>query len=222
MACATIAPRIPPSTCAAMYCAACGGRLALQREDQRHRRVEVRAGYRSEDRDQHHQNGAGRKRVAEQRQCHVLGQGLRHDAGADNGRDQKQGPETLGRKSSRQVKVAHQARAFFLAVEGTRIGPRRAPARRFPGGRATILHQERDEIAQAVEVGRVDDRARLAARRSCPHARGPSGGRTRWMATPRPPRQSPLPPSHRDRLCTSNRTIRNRVSCDSAAKAVRA
>ena len=37
----------------------------------RHRRIEVRAGHRPEDRDQHHEDRAGRDRVAEQRERRI-------------------------------------------------------------------------------------------------------------------------------------------------------
>ena len=62
------------------------------RKDHRHGRIEVCAGDRPEDRDQHHQDGAGRQRIAEQRQTDVLRQRCCHDARADDGRDQQGSP----------------------------------------------------------------------------------------------------------------------------------
>ena len=72
--------------------------LAAQREDQRHRRIEMRARDRPEDGDQHHQDRAGRQRVAEQRKRDIVGQPVGHDAGADDGRDQQSPCRALPRQ----------------------------------------------------------------------------------------------------------------------------
>ena len=54
--------------------------IALQREDGRDGRVEMRAGDRPQSGDQDHENRSGRKRVGEQCQRDILRQALRHDA----------------------------------------------------------------------------------------------------------------------------------------------
>ena len=62
--------------------------FAFQGKDQRYRGIEMRARDRPENGNENHKDRAGRKRIAEQRQRDILGQGFGHDAGADHGRDQ--------------------------------------------------------------------------------------------------------------------------------------
>ena len=81
----------------------------------------MRARDRTEDQDQHHQDGAGRQRVAEQRERDVSArEPLRHDAGADDGREQEGRAERLGGEASRQRRhqvgaTAFAGRAFHAA-----------------------------------------------------------------------------------------------------------
>ena len=63
----------------------------------------MRARDRAEDGDQHDEDGAGRQRVAEQRERDVLRQRLGHDAGADDGGDQQRRAERFGRKAAGQI-----------------------------------------------------------------------------------------------------------------------
>ena len=97
------------------------GEVAFEREDQRHRRVEMRAGNRAEDRDEHDQNRAGRQRVAEQGERHVLRQVLRHDAGTDDGRDEKRGAERLRRQAAGEIEGHRQP--AFLELGGRAFHP---------------------------------------------------------------------------------------------------
>ncbi len=87
--------------------------LALAGEDQRDRRIEMRAGDRTEHGDQDNQNGPGRQGVAEQRKRDVLGQRFGHDAGADNGRDEKTRAERFGGQAPRKVEIVHQRLRSF-------------------------------------------------------------------------------------------------------------
>ena len=74
--------------------------LAPEREDQGHRRIEVRARERPEDGDQHHQRRAGRQRVAQQRDGVVPArQPLAHDPGADHDGQQQRRPQRLRRQA---------------------------------------------------------------------------------------------------------------------------
>jgi len=64
--------------------------LAAQSEAETDGRIEVRVGERAEEEDQHGENAAGRKRVAQKRESVVTArEPLRHDAGAHHGRQQK-------------------------------------------------------------------------------------------------------------------------------------
>jgi len=64
---------------------------------QRHRRIEMRGRDRSEHMDQHDQARARCQRVAEQGDCDIPArQPLGHDAGADDDREQQQGPKEFG------------------------------------------------------------------------------------------------------------------------------
>jgi hypothetical protein len=60
----------------------------------------MRARYRTENGDQNHKDGAGRQRIAEQRQRRILGQRFGHDAGADHGRNQKRRAERFSNKAA--------------------------------------------------------------------------------------------------------------------------
>src|SRR5829696_6427100 len=70
-----------------------------------------------ENADEHHEDRAGRQRVAEQRQRDVFGQSLGHDAGADHGRDQERGPEGFGSEPARQIEFGHQLAFSWPEVE---------------------------------------------------------------------------------------------------------
>ena len=64
----------------------------------------MRARERAEDQDQHHQDRAGRQRVAQQRERDVTARELlRHDAGADHGREQERGAERLRSERAAQA-----------------------------------------------------------------------------------------------------------------------
>ena len=105
----------------------------------------MRAGYRAEDGDQHHQDRAGRQRVAEQRQRDILGQGFRHDAGADHGRDQQRRAERFGREAARQIEFGMQLRCSSGGSDSAR-----------PAERSTRLLLVRDAgvaLAGAVAIG---------------------------------------------------------------------
>ena len=132
IACASSDPAMPPATCAARRQRGARRDLAAQRKDQRHGRIEMRAGDRPEDRDQHDEDRAGRQRVAEQCQRCVVGQPVGHDAGADDRRDQQRGAERLGGEASGQV-VDHAVSAGLAAC---RRRSRRA-ASAAPAGRAS-------------------------------------------------------------------------------------
>lgn len=63
------------------------------RERQADGGIEMRAGDRAEDGDQHNQHRPGRDRVGEQGKRAVVRQTIGHHAGADDGGDQHAGPE---------------------------------------------------------------------------------------------------------------------------------
>ncbi len=72
-------------------------KIALEREHERHGGIEMRARNRAENGDQHDQNGAGRKRVAEQGERDVSArQPFPHDPGADDRRHQEAGSKAFG------------------------------------------------------------------------------------------------------------------------------
>ena len=100
----------------------------------------MRARDRPEDGDQHHEDRAGRQRVAEQRQRDILGQGLRHDAGADDGRDQQRGAERFRGQAARQIEVGHQ-----LAFSWLDVAPSMRPISRsrVPSDRRSMLSSGR-------------------------------------------------------------------------------
>jgi hypothetical protein len=57
--------------------------------------------------DQHHQDGAGGDGVAQQRNGHVIGQFICHDARTNHGADKQAGAECFSRQTARQVDAAH-------------------------------------------------------------------------------------------------------------------
>jgi hypothetical protein len=74
--------------------------LAAQGHDKRHCGVEMAAGDGTERKDQHHQNRAGRQRVAEQGKSYVPARQLfAHDARADNRCHEQPGAKAFGRKA---------------------------------------------------------------------------------------------------------------------------
>jgi len=77
-----------------------GRKIALQRKDERHRRIEMCAGDRREDRDQDDEDRACRERIAEKRKRGVLRQRFRHDAGADNRCHQERRAERFRREAA--------------------------------------------------------------------------------------------------------------------------
>ena len=80
--------------------------LAPQHRHQAHRGIEMRAGDRCEDGDDHEQHRAGGKRVAEQRDGPVSARKLRrHDAGADDGHHQNAGPQRFRRQAAGQIET---------------------------------------------------------------------------------------------------------------------
>jgi len=76
----------------------------------------MRARYRTEDGDENHEDCAGRKRVAEQRHRHILGEAFGHDAGADHGCDQKPGSKRFRGQPARQIEGLHQLAFSWPAV----------------------------------------------------------------------------------------------------------
>ena len=80
-----------------------------QGEDQRDDGIEMGAGDRTEDGDEHDQDGAGRDGVAEERDGDVpAGQPLGHDAGTDDGGKQQRGAQRFGAKPARQYDGRHR------------------------------------------------------------------------------------------------------------------
>ena len=76
--------------------------LATQREIECHRRIEMRAGERRENRDQNDQCRAGRDRIGEQCEGLVAAcQAFRHDARADDRHQQERGSEAFGGETTR-------------------------------------------------------------------------------------------------------------------------
>ena len=80
----------------------------------------MRAGDRAEDGDQHDEDRAGRQRVAEQCQRRIVGQPVRHDAGADDGRDQQRGAERLGGEAPVQIDQPALSRPSAVAADVVR------------------------------------------------------------------------------------------------------
>ena len=66
----------------------------------------MRAGDRTEHRDQDDQNRAGRQRVAEKRERDVLGQRFGHDAGADHGGDENAVPSASAARRRERSNVS--------------------------------------------------------------------------------------------------------------------
>ena len=66
----------------------------------------------------------------------VLGQGFRHDAGADDGRDQERGAERFRRQPARQIEFGHQ-----LAFPCPMVAPSMRPMSRslVPSDSASML-----------------------------------------------------------------------------------
>jgi hypothetical protein len=77
-----------------------GYELAPERKDQRDGGIEMRARDWAENGDQHDQDGAGGKGVAEQRKRDILGEPLGHDAGAHHRRYEDASAGGLGRKAA--------------------------------------------------------------------------------------------------------------------------
>src|SRR5579883_161095 len=83
----------------------------------------MRAGNGAEDQDQHHENGAGRERVCEQRQAEVAAAELgAHDAGANHGGEQKAGSDCLRDQPPCQL--------IFHALSAARLAPSSSPMSR--------------------------------------------------------------------------------------------
>jgi len=83
-------------------------KLAQQQEHERHRRIEMRTGDRCERVNQHEQDCACRRRVAEQRHSRVpVGERFRHHARANDGCDEQPRPKELGRQSPSQIERDH-------------------------------------------------------------------------------------------------------------------
>ena len=77
--------------------------FAAQRESNADGRIKMGAGYRAERQNEHGQDRAGRKRVAQQRERAVTARELcRHDARADDAREQKGRSQALGNAPLRQ------------------------------------------------------------------------------------------------------------------------
>jgi hypothetical protein len=77
--------------------------FSSQCEGDAHGRIEMRAGKRPEDQDQHGQNRACRYGVAQQRERDVsAGEPLGHDAGADDRRQQERGAQPFRKDTPRQ------------------------------------------------------------------------------------------------------------------------
>ncbi len=76
----------------------CGRRVdaAERTVDERHDRIEVRAGRRAQRQDQCHEHARGRHGVLQELQAPVVGQALRHDPRADDTGDQERRPGELG------------------------------------------------------------------------------------------------------------------------------
>src|SRR5262249_39791509 len=94
-----------------------GGRpwqLATQGEGNTYRRVEVRARERAEDQDQDGEDRAGRQRIAQERDGVVAREVSRHDAGADDGREQKGGPQRFAKRALSERR--HQLGSVTLPV----------------------------------------------------------------------------------------------------------
>src|SRR6266571_6634835 len=70
--------------------------------------------YRAEDGDQDDKDCTGRKGIAEECECNVLGQAFGHDARANDRRHQKGGAKHFSKNASTQVESWHQR---FLALE---------------------------------------------------------------------------------------------------------
>jgi hypothetical protein len=88
--------------------------LAAQGEPNRYGRVEMRTGKGAEYQDQDSKDRAGRQRIAEQRKRVIARELLRHDAGADHGREQKCRPQPFAKCALRQRR--HQLGSFTFAV----------------------------------------------------------------------------------------------------------
>jgi hypothetical protein len=95
--------------------------LAAKREDQGHRRIEMRARNRPEDIDQDDEAGPGRKRVAEQGDGDVAArEALAHDARADHDGEQEGGSQRFGDKTAcnRHAAVSQQAARAAISASG--------------------------------------------------------------------------------------------------------
>ena len=109
---------MPPITCAATYGPTSPRASGPLRHDEADGRIEVRAGDRPEDEDQNHEDGAGRQRVAEQREADVLRELRGHDARADDGRDEDRRAEHLRGEAPPQVEGRHAALPWRAIVGG--------------------------------------------------------------------------------------------------------
>ena len=88
-----------------------GIEIAPQGKDQCHGGIEMRAGERPEDRDEHDEPCTGRDRIAEKRDGAVPArQALAHDAGADHDREEQHRAQHLRDEAARQVDPAGSAR----------------------------------------------------------------------------------------------------------------
>ena len=93
-----------------MACSSASVRAA--RKGQGDHRVEMRAGQRAEDNDQHGQHAAGGKAVGEQTDRDIpIREALAHDAGADHRREQQARAETFCDESTH-----HQSSTFTTAL----------------------------------------------------------------------------------------------------------
>ena len=82
----------------------------------------MRARDRAEDRDQHHQDRAGRQRVAEQGERDIVGQAVGHDAGPHDRRHQQARAKRFGRKTSGQIDHArYPAFGKLLPISFSRL-----------------------------------------------------------------------------------------------------
>ncbi len=94
--------------------------FAAQSEDDRHDRIEMRAGHRRQDRDEDHKRRACCKRIGQKRQRDIARQRLGHDARADNGGDQDRRSQRLGDQTAWQIRGRHQTALSLADVEPAR------------------------------------------------------------------------------------------------------
>ena len=77
----------------------------------------MRAGNRSENRDQHDEDRASRQCIAKKLKANIAREVRRHDAGADDGRDKHCRADKLGGETARQIKYSHHPAFADVDVE---------------------------------------------------------------------------------------------------------